>query len=244
MKIVIADDMKETRNGIRKIISLHFPHCTIDGVFENGLQLTEYLEHHVPDLLITDIRMPGCNGLDACKKLREHSDSAKIILITAYQDFEYAKEAIKYRVHDLITKPYTREQMKEAISTALNQPADSSPITEQTMESRSQLFVKKAKEYVHENYQDINLSTYMVAEYLQLSPNYFGELFYRECNCKFNSYVNHVRMEAAKKLLSGSLLTIHDISIKVGIVNVQSFNRVFKEYVGMSPSDYRIRKLD
>lgn len=243
MRVVIADDMEDTRNGIQKLIAMRFPNFTIEGVFEDGNMLMEYLEHHVPDLLITDIRMPGYDGLAACKKLREHSEHAKIILITAYQDFEYAKQAIRYRVHDLITKPYTREQLANSISAVTSTPENLLHTEEIVSESRSQLFVRKAKEYIHANYTDMNLSTSMIADYLQITPNYLGDVFYRECGYKLTFYIRKIRIEEAKKLLHDNKFSIHEISTQIGVTNVQSFNRLFKNEVGMTPTDYRTRKL-
>ena len=120
MKIIIADDNSKECTVIKKIITEYFPEYTLDGVFENGITLMEYLEHNVPDLMITDIVMPGFDGLEACKKLREKSATAHIILITAHQKFEYAQRAIPYRVDNLLVKPYTTPQLIEAISSALN----------------------------------------------------------------------------------------------------------------------------
>lgn len=120
MKVVIADDIKNVCEGIKMLINDVFPELTVDGVFTDSTALIEYLENNTPDLLITDVCMPGFDGLDACEKLRERSSNAKIILITAYQDFQNARRAIQYQVQDLLVKPYTSEDLINAINTALN----------------------------------------------------------------------------------------------------------------------------
>ena len=119
MRVIIADDATRECNVIKRTIEEYFPQLTVDGVFQNGTELMNYLEKNTPDLMISDIVMPGFDGLTACKKLREKSNTARIILITAFQKFEYAKDAITHKVSEFVVKPYTTEQMIAAISRTL-----------------------------------------------------------------------------------------------------------------------------
>lgn len=186
MRVVIADDNLKMCMGIKKIIADKFPHFTVEGTFEDGESLMEYLDNHIPDLLITDICMPSFDGLEACRKLREKSASTNIILITGYKNFEYAKEAIRYKVHDLLVKPFSSDQLIEAIISAVNDfNSDSNTIAAETPQH---YIVSDTKAYVEKHYSDPSLSrtqnvdaallrirkSQLITLHAQISPHLLG----------------------------------------------------------------------
>ena len=235
MRVIIADDSRIMANGIKELLSTRFPQFTIDGVFENGEELMKYLETHTPDMMITDIRMPQHDGLEACRKLREKSSTAIIILITAYRDFEYAKSAIRYKVHDLITKPFPNKQLIESIITAINNFNTVDTV------ANNATHTQKAKEYVRQHYSDPSLSVSSIAEHLSIAANYLSELFTNENNMKLSAYITQVRINAAKELLKNSKCSLQEISSAVGLNSVQYFTQLFKKETGITPTDYKKR---
>lgn len=118
MNVVIADDNIKVCEGIQDIIKDDFPEFKIQGLYYEGGSLIKHLEKNIPDILITDICMPEFNGLDACRKIRERSPLTQIILISGYQEFEYAKAAIKCGVLAYLTKPFSNDELIEAIKNA------------------------------------------------------------------------------------------------------------------------------
>lgn len=242
MRIVIADDSEGTRLGIERLIAVKFPQFIIDGSFEDGASLMEYLNGNVPDLMITDICMPGFDGLEACKKLREVSSTSNIILITAYKDFEYAKCAITYHVHDLLVKPFTSKQLVDSILSALNKSNAYLDDERETPNTSQQFMVKKAKEYIKTHYSDMNLSVAKVADSLHVTPNYLSSVFSSESNCKLSSYIGQIRVEQAKKLLLSTDFSFQKIATAIGCTSVQYFYKLFKKETGMTPSEYQQRK--
>lgn len=139
MKVAIADDTSKVCTMIARIITEHFPQLTIDGIFQTGTALMSYLENNTPDLLISDIVMPGFDGLDACQALRRKSSDARIILITAFPKFEFAKAGIMYHVNDFLVKPYTTEQMIKAISKAIG--LDAAKLARDFMLAQKELYM-------------------------------------------------------------------------------------------------------
>ena len=93
--VVIADDEKLICDGIRSVIEADLPELTITHIFEDGAMLYEYLESHQPDIIILDIAMPGKSGLDVARLIESQGHNSYVIIITAHQLFEYAKEAIE-----------------------------------------------------------------------------------------------------------------------------------------------------
>ena len=101
--------------------------------------------------------------------------------------------------------------------------------------------IQKAKEYIRDNLSDPELSLDTVSSHIGLSKNYFCQLFHQEENISFNAYVNTVRIDTAKKLLSDSQKKIYEISEICGYRNQKYFNYVFKHATGLPPMEYRNR---
>lgn len=111
MKIILVDDDPLALEGISRM--LHWERfdgqlmgCAVDG--EEAIQL---LEQHHPDVVISDIRMPGVDGLELARYVYQHSPNTHMILISGHGEFEYAQQALQYHVTDYILKPITRAKL-------------------------------------------------------------------------------------------------------------------------------------
>lgn len=113
--LAIADDQEAIRCGLANTIRKACPEITVVGVFKNGLETLEYLSSHPVDIIIADINMPHVTGLDIACHIYTHRLETKVILITGYKDFEYAKNAINYQVTYLLTKPFATAQLIDYI---------------------------------------------------------------------------------------------------------------------------------
>ena len=103
-KILIVDDEKAHRNGLIKLLYTLYP----EDIFleaDSGEQALEALELLDCDIVITDIRMPGMNGLELLQQIRKSSEDTAVIFLSGYEEFAYAKEAIKYGAKDYLLKP-------------------------------------------------------------------------------------------------------------------------------------------
>lgn len=241
MRVVIADDNLRMCMGIQKIITDKFPQFTVEGTFEDGESLMEYLDNHIPDLLITDICMPGFDGLEACRKLREKSAAANIILITGYKNFEYAKQAIRYKVHDLLVKPFSSNQLVEAIISAVNDfSSDSNSSAEP--DTPQHYIVSETKAFVEKHYSNPSLSRSLIAEHLSVNASYLSDVFKSETKIGLSEYITQVRIHNAKKLLSDSSISIQEVAKSVGCNSLQYFYQLFKKETGITPAEYQKRK--
>lgn len=121
LSVVVADDEKNIRDSICKVIATACPFVTSVKSFDNGAECLEYLNSHHTDILITDICMQGKSGLDLAAFLQTHSVETKTVIITAYRDFEYAKKALEYRVYDFLVKPFPSKKIVEIVSNVYKQ---------------------------------------------------------------------------------------------------------------------------
>lgn len=130
-KIIIADDEIIECRALEKMIQEGTEHCTVIESVYNGLELIKAVEEKKPDIIIVDLNMPGLTGLEAIEILRKKKQSLKIIINTAYSDFEYVKKAMKYQVVDYLLKPVKGEELYTTLRNICTQLDEEKKITEQ-----------------------------------------------------------------------------------------------------------------
>ena len=113
--LVIADDEQRICDSIQCVVETVFPQIKIAGVFQDGGQLEAYLKDHTVDMIITDIEMPQKTGLDIAKMIDAQGHPSYLIMITAYREFDYARQALESRVDSFLTKPYTTKILEDEI---------------------------------------------------------------------------------------------------------------------------------
>lgn len=112
--IVVEDELPILNNVVRKLNNLNLP-LTVVGTATNGEDALELVHMHRPHILITDIRMPGMNGLTLCKNLYKQYPEIKLLILSGYDDFSYAQEAIRYQIYDYLLKPVNITQLQETL---------------------------------------------------------------------------------------------------------------------------------
>ena len=115
-KVMIADDEVFIRDGLKKLIKWDTLGCELVYSAKNGQDLLDNFSVCIPNIVILDIKMPIMSGLEVVAYLREHYPEIKIVLLTAYADFEYTKQAILYSVNDYIVKTAILEEIPNTIS--------------------------------------------------------------------------------------------------------------------------------
>ena len=120
-KIMLADDEGIVIDSLKFIIEKEFgAACTIEYA-KTGRSVIELAETYRPDIAIMDIQMPGINGIEAMREIRENNHSVVFIVMSAYDKFDYAKEAIKLGVLEYITKPMERTRIIAVLKAAMEQ---------------------------------------------------------------------------------------------------------------------------
>ena len=119
-RAVLADDEAIIIKGLRKLIDWCSLNVEIVGEARTGREVMELIETESPDLVISDICMPEMTGLDMLKQISEKSPAVKVIFISGYQEFSYAKDAVTYGAVDYILKPVQKDKLENAVKKALN----------------------------------------------------------------------------------------------------------------------------
>jgi len=116
IKVIIADDEENVCKLIRGLIYWKSLDMEIMGVAHNGVEALDLIKDISPDLIITDIRMPGYDGLEMIRYAKDIKEDLDFIIISGYRHFEYAQNAIKYGVGDYLLKPINKEDFLVALS--------------------------------------------------------------------------------------------------------------------------------
>ena len=119
-QMLIVDDNNKDRRVLREIINWSSYDIEIIGEAANGREALKQVEVHRPDIIITDIYMPVVNGLDLVAEVRKSYAEVKIIFMSFYEDFEFAKSAIDLSVYGYIVKPIRKPEVEQAISKVLS----------------------------------------------------------------------------------------------------------------------------
>lgn len=118
LKVLIADDEQPVLDGLQFLIKKHFEDLSVCAAARNGREAMELVRLHHPDIVLMDVRMPGISGLDAIRDLRQSYPQMVFILVTAYERFEIAKEAIDLGIQDYLLKPLSREALIQVLQRA------------------------------------------------------------------------------------------------------------------------------
>lgn len=111
-KVIIVDDELTFCRGLEKYIGKFFHELSVAETFNKGEQAIEYIRSNEVDIVLSDIKMLGVSGLDLAKMIYEEYPHIQVILISGYSNFDYAKQAIQYKVADYLTKPINFQELK------------------------------------------------------------------------------------------------------------------------------------
>ena len=104
LKIMVVDDESIVIESIKYIIEKNFKDIKVECIAHSGREAIEKAEATKPDIILMDIKMPGINGIDAIKEIKGILPNAQIIIVSACEQFEYAKEAVNLGVTEYLLK--------------------------------------------------------------------------------------------------------------------------------------------
>lgn len=237
MNLLIADDENLELKVLEKTIKKFFLNELDIFMASNGKQAAQISDETEINIALLDVEMPGMNGIELAKLLREKNPDCIIIFITAYDRFDYAIEAMHIKAFDYLLKPWKEEKLTGLISEAIVNIKELS--LENSANENLQESQKSAiKKYIKENYKR-DISAGDVAGILGYSDVYFSKIFKQLFDDTFINYLTKVRIDKAKVLLKDVGFNIKEVGASVGYTDSNYFTKVFKRAVGMSPSEYR-----
>lgn len=244
-KILIVDDEIPEQRHLSKIVLSSFSGNVTVKCADNGKEAVSQASLWNPDIILMDIEMPQMNGIEASKVISENNPGCRIIFITAYSLFEYAREAVKLRVSDYILKPVVKEEIVAAVEKAMDSIGVQRQMEglrggeENSPGEKGAQIVRKVQRWIEQNYASLYVSLDSVAEMLSISPAYLSSIFKKYSGTNFSDFLSDVRTNAAKELLKDPLRSMGEIATMTGYENGSYFCRAFKKKTGFTPSEYR-----
>ena len=247
-RVVVIEDEEAIRKGIIMSIDFSALNCILIGEASNGVEGIKLIQEKKPDIVITDVTMPLMSGIEMIEQTLEFNYTS--IIISGYDEFSYAKKAIKLGVCDYLMKPIDKEELNNVIQSIVSGFDLSSKISgllkEKNQIEHIQLLetlnkedhlVDKIMEYINLHYSEkIFLSD--IADVLNYSESLLSKRFRRVTQMTFNEYLNRFRIQKSIEYMKKGTYGLTEISDICGFSDYKYFSTVFKKYTGYTPSQF------
>jgi len=256
LKAMLIDDEKWIIKSLKSSIDWFALGYEIIGEASNGLEGYDKIMSLRPDIVFTDIRMPGMDGIELMRMIYESNLDVHFVIASGYKEFELAKKAMKYGALDYCLKPFDereitsileqfgkkKNELKAAEQTELMSlvhegDACSQPPPLSGGGSRNTTYLKII-DYIDIHFKE-ELSLQCISEKLGLNLSYISQLFRKESSYTFLQYLTQKRMACAIGLLRSTSMPIQDIAEHVGYSDYFHFAKLFKKCTGVTATQYR-----
>lgn len=246
--VLIVEDEDEVREFLQHELQRYFVcHYAVDG---NDALVK--ISEQKPDLIISDIMMPVMNGIQLTEKIRHDNEIADIpiILLTALSDEKHIVKGLKYGADAYIEKPFSipvliakcrqlieqRDKLRSHYATETMSNVEPQEIIVNEQDKR---FKERLDVWLNSNFHKSNLDVDTFAESMGYGRTTFYKKVKKIMGMTPNDYLKAMRMNKAAELLMNDTLTVAEISYKVGFEDPYYFSKSFKNYFGVSPTQYR-----
>lgn len=223
-RVLLIDDENIIVEGLRRVVRWADYNCQVVGTACDAEEGTKLIRALHPHILVTDIRMPGRDGLSMVAALRSEYPDMQVAILTGYRDFAYAQEAIRLGVTRFLLKPSKMEEIKEALMVMTQRLDKQSTIQEEEEQSQtaSSFIVNQALSFMEKNYSQ-KLTLQAVADCCYVSQWHLSKLLNRYAEKSFYDILNAIRIQKAKELLADPKLKIGEIGEMVGYADTAHF---------------------
>ncbi len=236
-KLIIVDDDSFILEQFASAFDWEAMGFTVVSTFSSSSECLAYLGHKEADALLTDIRMPVLSGLELAKICSEKYPHMGIIITSAYTNFEYAHQAIKYNVIDYVLKPIHDDDFTQAMA-RLKAYLDKSAVSSNAKGEAANPTIREIQRFVDTHYHE-NITTQDVANHIMINPDYFSLYFKKHTGENFTQYLRRYRLEKACDLLKNTDLKISVIAEQISYKSLTHFYELFFKQYGMTPAEYR-----
>ncbi len=245
-QVLLADDETIFLEFMQNIINWAEQDCRICGCAANGRLALDCILSQQPDIAFIDISMPLLNGIEVCQVVREKEIPVKLIIMTGHDEFSFAYQAIKLGIDDYLLKPFSREELLEALekvtrSSGMRQDEGRERTLEKMEEgsTKYEIMTGAINEYLAGNYDKPSLTLSAIAGDLGFESSYLRRIYKVTTGMTIMQKLEEIRINQAKYLLASGRYQSQEIAGMVGFSDPFYFSRRFKQSCGMSPTEYR-----
>jgi len=237
-RVVVVDDEKLISSNIAKNITTCDPSFEIAAICYDGLSALLAVEQYNPHILFTDIKMPLMDGLTLIEQVHKKNPTVRCVLISGYNEFEFAKTAIQCSAFDYLLKPLNKDELVKTLRRAKDELLSEQSLLNTERETSTEDIVSSVIQFMHVNYaSEINFS--QIASAYNFSSSYLTKIFKEHTGTPPIRYLIEYRIKMAKGMLKDTNLSVKDVAEKTGFVDQFYFSKCFKSYCGVTPSQYK-----
>lgn len=233
---MVADDELYMLEAMGKLFNWEKMGCQLVFNATNGQELLERMKTEIPDIVITDVRMPLVDGIQVAKYIYEKELPTKVIILSAYEEFEYAREAIQYDVCGYIVKTSVIEMLPAVLQKTIKKLSKSTSIDAVEEKKHSNDILERLKRYISQHYME-KLTLEQISNDVHADGSYLSRLYKVKTGKNLFDAINQMKLEKAKEYMAEGH-KIYEAAQMVGFDDVSYFSRVFKKYEGCSPREY------
>ncbi len=240
---LIIDDEKPVRIAVNKLG--HWKKYGIEPpvMANNGKDGLNAMREIRPEIVFVDMNMPVMDGCSFLELASAEFPESQFIIVSGYDDFSYARHAMRYGACDYLLKPVVEEELNTAIENAILKIDPTAVFDHEASSAAEQDItpeevIEIIKQYADSNYCQ-NFKITMFEEKYFFSITYLTKLFHARYGYTIYEYVLKLRMERAAELLRKPDIKIQDIAERLGYADNHYFSKAFRNYYGKSPSQYR-----
>ena len=243
LRVMIIDDEESARKLMRAAIKWDELGMEVVGEAASGIEAINIIDDLKPDIAFVDISMPFMDGIEFTETATARYPHLTIIIMTAIDQFEYARKCVSLPVFEYMLKPMVRDEITKVLQRArekLMKEADYWEDSKNDMDGDALLegsTTEAIKKYLDDNFADSKLNLASMAQQFGFSSSYLSRKFKQDTGKKFVEYLNELRMEKARDYAKKGT-KMYVAAAEVGIPDPNYFSRCFKKYTGMSYSDY------
>lgn len=232
---MIIDDEKSLRNLLKITIGWEKLGLQVAGEASSGIEAINIIDDIKPDIVFVDIKMPFMDGIEFSKIAIKQYPYLKIVVLTAMNDFEYARQCVGIGICEYVTKPIVRTQVTEILKKIvndLNEKKREEPAPTDSLQKKAIYdSMTRICDFIKENYRNSEINLTYISNKFGFNSSYLSRRFKEDVGMSFIDYITKCRMEKATELLH--LKTAMYITAKeVGIPDPNYFSKCFKKYTG------------
>ena len=245
-KILIVDDDDEIRLYLKEQLSRTYKVITAENG-ETGIRkaLTE-----IPDLVISDIRMPGSDGYALLKKIKGNTNTTHIpvILLTAKNDLDDKIIGLEHGADNYIAKPFHMTELRMMVENLLKNRQrirgkysgsyQEDKIKEIELESDNDILMKRIMKVINDNLDNTDLKVEMLSMEIGLSRVQLHRRMKEMTGISTGEFIRNIRLKKAAELLSEKKVNVSQVAYMVGFSSLTHFSTAFRKFYGVSPTEY------
>ena len=233
----VVDDEPLVLEGFIKMPGFAESGYIVAGSAIDPLKASKEIRKTIPDVVFTDLKMPGCSGIELMEDLTRSGIDCEFVIVSAYGEFEESRRFFKMKGFDYLVKPVSDYDLLELLSRLSNKLAGKKPgrgILDETPSPELNMILADLRE----NFASKQTLEALSVKY-KINQNYICHLFSRHLGTTFVSYMTMLRMDEAANLLKNTQKSVKEIAGKCGYNDYFYFCRVFREYYHCAPTVFR-----